>query len=64
MEQLKNLNNQKILTEEQFAELEESEYVTNVDSVGNSGKYIDCTWYDVTFIDGQHIDVYLENTEK
>lgn len=59
MEELKALA-EKILTPEQFEEIEESEYVTKVENCGMSGKEIGCNYFNVIFTDGDEMDIYVQ----
>ena len=56
--ELMNLDNE-ILTEEELAELEEHELVTNCESLGASGQYLGYTWYSVE-LGEDSIDVYCK----
>ena len=54
---IKTLDKQ-YLTEDDIEELEENENVCTVECLGYSGHDIHALWYDVTFGDGLHIDIY------
>lgn len=50
--------NGKIVTAEQFEEIEQSAEVARVENNGGSGRYPSCTWYTVYFTDGEEMDIY------
>ena len=52
--------NYNIISLEQLEELKESEHVTFVECLGQSGYYPDCTWYSVELEDDTDIDVYIK----
>lgn len=59
LEELLELDNE-ILTEKDLEELEESELVKDFESLGTSGQHPNCTWYSVTLINDETIDVYCK----
>lgn len=56
--EIEKLNNQ-IITEEQMEEVECSEVVDRVESLGPSWSHTGCTWYSVEFTDGDSVDVFM-----
>lgn len=60
MEVLKGFKNQ-VITKEQFNELQESKCVKNIDCLGDDNELISATWYDITFFDGDSIDIYVSD---
>jgi hypothetical protein len=59
LQDLKDLDGE-ILDDEQFEELDQSEYVTACENNGNSGQYNGCTWYTYTLTDSTEINVYCK----
>lgn len=59
LEEIKLLDNE-LVSQEILDELEESEYVRNFETLGASGQYVSATWFDVTLVDGSHIDVFCK----
>lgn len=62
MEQLINLLeelNDTIITEDQFDEIQENEFVEEVENNGVSGKDGKSIWYSVRLVDGTEYQVYL-----
>lgn len=51
----------KIVTLQQLEQIEESELVANVENAGSSGVHLACQWYVVKFVNGEEMDVYIEN---
>ena len=58
MEILKSFKNQ-VINQEQFNKLQESKCVKLIDYIGDKSELIGVTWYDITFIDGDSMDVYV-----
>lgn len=56
--EIQKLNN-KIITSEQMEEIESSETVERVESLGPSWSHTGHTWYSVEFLDGTSIDVFM-----
>lgn len=59
MNEIKVLDNE-IISLNQLEEIEESEHVTFIECLGQSGVYIDCAWYSVELEDDTDIDVYVK----
>lgn len=59
LKKIKKLNN-KIISDNQFEMLEESEYVEWMECVGFSSSNIGCLWWDVKLVDGTSIDVFCK----
>ena len=58
VEGIKTLNG-RILTLEQFEELECNTNISNYECCGNSGKHVNKVWYVFTLVNGEEIDIYL-----
>ena len=56
---IKRLNN-NIYDEEVLDIIELSQSVNRFESIGASGRYLNCTWFDVGLIDGTSINVYWD----
>lgn len=56
--EIQKLNNQ-IIAEEQMEEIETSEIVERVESLGASWSHTGRTWYSVEFADGDSVDVFM-----
>lgn len=56
-EELKNKFADKEVTEEEFEEIEENEYVREVENNGNSWQHYNLTWYTVYSQDDE-FDIY------
>lgn len=57
MEELMNLVNKEMVTLEELTTILESEYVTNLEDCGMSGRYYGKHWY-VATIDNEEYDLY------
>lgn len=55
--------NYNIISRKQLNEIEESEHVTFVECLGQSGFYPDYAWYSVELEDDTDIDVYIKINE-
>lgn len=56
---IKRLNN-NIYDEEVLDIIELSQSVNRFESIGASGRYLNCTWFDVGLIDGTSINLYWD----
>lgn len=56
---IKRLNN-NIYDEEVLDIIELSQSVNKFESIGASGRYLNCTWFNVGLIDGTSINVYWD----
>lgn len=56
-EELKNKFAGEEVTEEEFEEIEENEYVREVENKGNSGQHFNLTWYTV-YGEDDEFDIY------
>ncbi|MDU5252917.1 hypothetical protein [Anaerococcus vaginalis] len=56
-EELKNRYEGKEVTQEEFEEIEENEYVREVENNGNSGQHYNLTWYTV-YGEDDEFDIY------
>lgn len=63
MNEIKALD-KEIISLNQLEEIEESEHVTFVERLGQSGIYYDCAWYSVELEDDTDIDVYIKFGES
>lgn len=63
MNEIKALDTE-IISLNQLEEIEESEHVTFVERLGQSGRYHDCAWYSVELEDYTDIDVYIKFSEE
>lgn len=59
LKEMKELSNE-VLTEQQFTEVEESEFVTEVQDNGMSGVDPTNHYYTVVFTDGTEMDIYFK----
>lgn len=57
MNKIKELDN-KLVSLKTLEWVEKSEHVCGFESVRCSSQYIGSTWFDITLIDGTHIDVF------
>lgn len=62
MSEIKALD-KKIISLNQLEEIEESEHVSFIECLGQSGVYTDCAWYSVELGDDTDIDVYVKFIE-
>lgn len=62
MNEIKAWDKEKV-SRQQLNELEESEHVTFVECLGQSGYYIDYAWYVIELEDSTDIDVYIKINE-
>lgn len=62
LNEIKSMN-YNIISREQLNELEESEHVTFIENLGQSGYYPDYAWYSVELEDDTDIDVYVKISE-
>ena len=58
IEDVKRLECQ-VVTDDEFVEIEESEYVTSMQYNGHSGLYYNKQWFTVGLIDGSEVDIYV-----
>lgn len=49
----------KLISREEFEDLESMEEVASIENNGSSGKYIGATWYTVNLKNGEEINVYF-----
>lgn len=56
-EELKNKYEGQEVTEEEFEEIEENEYVKEVENNGNSGQHYNLIWYTV-YGENDEFDIY------
>lgn len=56
-EELKNKYEGQEVTEEEFEEIEENEYVREVENNGNSGQHYNLIWYTV-YGENDEFDIY------
>lgn len=63
MNEIKALD-KEIISFNQLEEIEESEHVSFVELLGQSGRYFDCVWYSVELEDDTDIDVYIKFSEE
>lgn len=56
--EIKKQNN-NVITAEQMEEIECSEIVERVESLGSSWSHTGHTWYSVEFVDGDSVDVFM-----
>lgn len=56
-EELKNRYEGKEVTQEEFEEIEENEYVREVENNGNSGQHYNLIWYTV-YGENDEFDIY------
>lgn len=57
-EELKNRYEGKEVTQEEFEEIEENEYVREVENNGNSGQHYNLIWYTVYGENDDEFDIY------
>lgn len=57
-EEILNLNGE-LVTEAQYDEIAEHEDVISIENNGNSGRFVDKTWYSVYLTEDEEISIYL-----
>lgn len=57
IEDIKSFNGHEV-TDDQLKEIEESEFVSDVENYGENSIYPVLDWYIITLIDGQEINVF------